>query len=183
MLKPGPNWRGDSYQMISGNLSRARGAFYLKWLQHSQTELENRLLAAADKKTGSGSRSGSVDVKSVLDKPISDDKLQEFTAISAASVKVPDVCTFCTDFKGARPLFEQSLKSFTAAASIYVFDGYVTEHIEIEQDISLLYKVLAFFEPDLSNKWYAYGGGRKEGRKEMLAAGRFGRCVSHWFVS
>jgi tetratricopeptide (TPR) repeat protein len=56
------------------------------------------------------------------------------------------------DFEGARELFNQGIEFFNAALKHYVFDGYVTDHATVLQDISQLYRSLAHFEPDLARK-------------------------------
>lgn len=56
------------------------------------------------------------------------------------------------DFEGARELFNQGIEYFNAALKHYVFDGYVTDHATVLQDISQLYRSLAHFEPDLARK-------------------------------
>jgi hypothetical protein len=48
-------------------------------------------------------------------------------------------------FKDARKCFEESLK-------YYELDGFVSDHVSILEDLSLLYKTLSFYDNDVSRK-------------------------------
>ena len=74
--------------------------------------------------------------------------------IEFKSLKLPPspVCVPATTFVAARSLFKLSLEWFTRASWFYILDGYVSDHIPIQQDISLLYKLLAIFDIDLSRQ-------------------------------
>lgn len=61
-------------------------------------------------------------------------------------------CVPATSFVAARTLFKLSLEWFTRSSWFYILDGYVSDHIPIQQDISLLYKLLAVFDLDLSRQ-------------------------------
>merc|ERR1711904_662842 len=57
-----------------------------------------------------------------------------------------------TNFEQARALFVPSLEEYTQTLKFYIMDGFVTDHVQILQAISMLYKNLIFFEGDLSRK-------------------------------
>eukprot|EP01135_Chromosphaera_perkinsii_P006544 Nk52_evm16s539 gene=Nk52_evmTU16s539 len=59
---------------------------------------------------------------------------------------------FASDFDGARLLFKLGNSHLQRAMEFYQLDGYVTAHIEILQNISLLYKNLIPFEEDIGRK-------------------------------
>lgn len=61
-------------------------------------------------------------------------------------------CALARTFPAARSLFKLSFDWFTRASLFYVLDGWVSDHIPIQQDISLAYKLLAVFDPDLSRQ-------------------------------
>eukprot|EP01028_Stygiella_incarcerata_P011167 TRINITY_DN618_c0_g1_i1.p1 TRINITY_DN618_c0_g1~~TRINITY_DN618_c0_g1_i1.p1 ORF type:complete len:631 (+),score=205.89 TRINITY_DN618_c0_g1_i1:85-1977(+) len=53
-----------------------------------------------------------------------------------------------TTFEEARKLFIEANREFQDSLKYYVLDGFVTDHVSVLQDMSLLYKVLSFFEDD-----------------------------------
>eukprot|EP00959_Pyramimonas_sp_CCMP1952_P373533 7822958-Pyramimonas_sp.AAC.1 len=52
------------------------------------------------------------------------------------------------NYEEAREIFNMAMRYFKAAAEYYLLDGFVTEHVNIMHDVSVLYKDLAAFEPD-----------------------------------
>ena len=56
-------------------------------------------------------------------------------------------------YEGAKAAFQKGLAAFNKAMSFYVLDGYVTEHIDILQDIGSLYLYLIAFEKNPSIQW------------------------------
>lgn len=56
------------------------------------------------------------------------------------------------DFETARAVFKESLTRLKKALEFYILDGYVTEHIDILEDQSSLYRELSFFETDVDRK-------------------------------
>uniref|UniRef100_A0A2D4JDX1 KIF-binding protein n=2 Tax=Micrurus lemniscatus lemniscatus TaxID=129467 RepID=A0A2D4JDX1_MICLE len=61
-------------------------------------------------------------------------------------------CVFSLDFKEAREAFLVGQNYVNEAKEFFQVDGYVTDHIEIVQDHSALFKVLAFFEEDFERR-------------------------------
>lgn len=61
-------------------------------------------------------------------------------------------CVFPLDFKEAREVFLVGQNYVNEAKEFFQVDGYVTDHIEIVQDHSALFKVLAFFEDDFERR-------------------------------
>ncbi|XP_002737383.1 KIF-binding protein-like [Saccoglossus kowalevskii] len=57
-----------------------------------------------------------------------------------------------TSFEEARSVFLVGQKYILEAKEYYVIDGHVTDNISIVQDHSHLFKLLAFFEPDLERQ-------------------------------
>lgn len=53
---------------------------------------------------------------------------------------------------GVKSLFRMSLTEYKKALSIYVQNGYVTEHVQINKQISGLYKKLSTLEDDPTRK-------------------------------
>jgi KIF-binding protein len=53
-----------------------------------------------------------------------------------------------TTFDEARKIFIEANREFQESLKYYVLDGFVTDHVSVLQDMSLLYKVLSFFEDD-----------------------------------
>ncbi|KAL8186966.1 UNVERIFIED_CONTAM: hypothetical protein K2H54_025032 [Gekko kuhli] len=61
-------------------------------------------------------------------------------------------CVFPLDFQEAREIFLVGQNYVSEAKEFFQVDGYVTDHIEIVQDHSALFKVLAFFEEDYERR-------------------------------
>ena len=59
---------------------------------------------------------------------------------------------FVKDFESARKVFLTVQKWLNAAKEFYVLDGHCTDHVEIVQDHSRLFKLLANFEPDFDRQ-------------------------------
>ncbi|XP_028845234.1 KIF-binding protein [Denticeps clupeoides] len=73
-----------------------------------------------------------------------------FDSICALEEKVS--CTFPLEFEEARAIFLVGQEYVNQAKEYFQMDGHVTDHIEILQDHSALFKVLAFFEEDLERR-------------------------------
>ncbi|XP_014916570.1 KIF-binding protein [Poecilia latipinna] len=76
----------------------------------------------------------------------------EDTFDSIASVEEKVMCLFPLDFTEARAVFLVGQNYVTQAKEYFQMDGYVTDHIEILQDHSSLFRALAFFEEDLERR-------------------------------
>ncbi|XP_029001027.1 KIF-binding protein [Betta splendens] len=76
----------------------------------------------------------------------------EDTFDSIASVEEKVLCLYPLDFTEARAVFLVGQNYVTQAKEYYLMDGYVTDHIEILQDHSALFRALAFFEEDLERR-------------------------------
>uniref|UniRef100_A0A1A8Q8G1 KIF-binding protein n=1 Tax=Nothobranchius rachovii TaxID=451742 RepID=A0A1A8Q8G1_9TELE len=76
----------------------------------------------------------------------------EDTFDSIASVEEKVMCLLPLDFTEARAVFLVGQNYVTQAKEYYQMDGYVTDHIEILQDHSALFRALAFFEEDLERR-------------------------------
>ncbi|XP_033736079.1 KIF-binding protein-like [Pecten maximus] len=74
-------------------------------------------------------------------------------------------CEFVQVFSEAREVFLKVQKWLTDSKEFYVFDGRCTDHIEIIQDHSRVFKALAFFEMDLERQCKMH-----KRRIDMLAA-------------
>jgi hypothetical protein len=49
-------------------------------------------------------------------------------------------------------VFNLAMRKFKEALKFYIFDGFVTEHVNVMMDISMLFKDLTAFEPDPKRK-------------------------------
>ena len=63
----------------------------------------------------------------------------------------PDMLLSST-YNESKELFKNALKYYTNCLKYYILDGFVTINVEINQNISLLYKYLSYFEKNLSIK-------------------------------
>ncbi|KAM9319466.1 KIF-binding protein [Gastrophryne carolinensis] len=73
-----------------------------------------------------------------------------YDSISAAEEKVE--CSLPLDFQEAREIFLVGQKYVNEAKEYFQLDGHVTDHIEVAQDHSALFKLLAFFEEDYERR-------------------------------
>ncbi|CAL8353215.1 unnamed protein product [Merluccius merluccius] len=73
-----------------------------------------------------------------------------FDSIASLEEKVPSLAPL--DFAEARVVFLVGQTYVTQAKEYFEMDGYVTDHIEILQDHSALFRALAFFEDDLERR-------------------------------
>lgn len=73
-----------------------------------------------------------------------------YDSILAVEEKV--VCSLPLDFKEAREVFLVGQNYINEAKEYFQLDGHVTDHIEVIQDHSVLFKVLAFFEEDYERR-------------------------------
>ncbi|XP_062320006.1 KIF-binding protein [Osmerus eperlanus] len=78
------------------------------------------------------------------------DSSDTFDSICGLEEKVS--CTFPLDFQEARAVFLVGQSYVNEAKEYFEMDGHVTDHIEILQDHSSLFKALAFFEEDLERR-------------------------------
>ncbi|XP_072534499.1 KIF-binding protein [Salminus brasiliensis] len=78
------------------------------------------------------------------------DSSDTFDSICSQEEKVS--CVFPLTFKEARAIFLVGQAFVGQAKEYFEMDGHVTDHIEIIQDHSALFKVLAFFEEDLERR-------------------------------
>ncbi|XP_034435032.1 KIF-binding protein [Hippoglossus hippoglossus] len=76
----------------------------------------------------------------------------EDTFDSIASLEEKVCCLCPLDFTEARAVFLVGQNYVTQAKDYFVMDGYVTDHVEILQDYSALFRALAFFEEDLERR-------------------------------
>ncbi|OCT70066.1 KIF-binding protein [Xenopus laevis] len=73
-----------------------------------------------------------------------------YDSVQAAEEKVE--CSCPLDFKEAREVFLVGQNYINEAKEYFQLDGHVTDHIEITQDHSSLFKLLAFFEEDYERR-------------------------------
>uniref|UniRef100_A0A8C2YZ89 KIF-binding protein n=1 Tax=Cyclopterus lumpus TaxID=8103 RepID=A0A8C2YZ89_CYCLU len=76
----------------------------------------------------------------------------EDTFDSIASLEEKVHCLLPLDFTEARAVFLVGQNYVTQAKEYFQMDGYVTDHIEILQDHSALFRALAFYEEDLERR-------------------------------
>ncbi|KAJ4947107.1 hypothetical protein JOQ06_009148 [Pogonophryne albipinna] len=76
----------------------------------------------------------------------------DHTFDSIASLEEKVCCLLPMDFTEARAIFLVGQHYVTQAKEYFQMDGYVTDHIEILQDHSSLFRSLAFYEEDLDRR-------------------------------
>ncbi|CAL4064815.1 unnamed protein product, partial [Meganyctiphanes norvegica] len=70
-----------------------------------------------------------------------------FAELEVSDVEADVPATLVQEFSEARPLFLTGLRRLTEAREFYTMNDHATDHVAITQEMSRLYKNLAFFEP------------------------------------
>ncbi|CDW81364.1 kif1-binding protein homolog [Stylonychia lemnae] len=89
---------------------------------------------------------------------------RQFVLFPELQLKFPHI-TDINDIEQAKLLFRLANTQFKKAMDYYVLDGYVTEHIQMKQDLSKLYKHLAIIEPNAQRVF-----AMQDRRRELLEA-------------
>jgi len=130
-MKPATTKKEEQTSEIRANWNRARGNLFLTCLTMSVRNIDAK--------------------ENKENKTNTNDELITFEALKG-KVSESYTCQLANNFSQAKGIWQKGLKAFTEASEYYVLNGFVSEHIEILQDISALYKELIPFEKDLSNK-------------------------------
>lgn len=75
------------------------------------------------------------------------DRQLEFVQLEVSDLESEVVSAPVSTFEEMRPLFLCGLRHFTEARQYYSLEDHASDHVSITQDMSQLYKALAFFEP------------------------------------
>jgi hypothetical protein len=89
--------------------------------------------------------------------------MKKFVEFPELPVKYPSEIKDFKDIEDAKSLFRLSNTQFKRALDYFVLDGYVTEHVQMKQDLSKLYKHLSQMEQN-KDRFIAM----QERRKELL---------------
>jgi len=82
-----------------------------------------------------------------------DDKQNEKVLLfEGLNIPEPPPCPLATNNEQVKVILQKGVSALNEASEFYVMDGYVTEHIEIYQEISALYRSAIAFDPDLNGK-------------------------------
>jgi KIF-binding protein len=92
-----------------------------------------------------------------------DKALKKFVEFPELSVKFPSKVDDFKSIEDAKTLFRLANTQFKRSLDYFVLDGYVTEHIQMKQDVSKLYKLLSSLESD-KDRFIAM----QERRRELL---------------
>jgi len=76
----------------------------------------------------------------------------EFGELPVEHVPINNVHYIIRTFDEALPIFKRAKTILEKALKFFVLDGYVTENVNTAQQLSRLYQILIFFEPDLERK-------------------------------
>lgn len=169
-LKTTPKGQCENMDAMIAALCRAWGHFYLKYLQKSRDEQLGRNarseeyddVKAADQKLKRGNVGADEEKHADGDEGggtsggRTGESLPQSYAVFFRGLDLPapkpEDCPLATAFVAARKLFLAGQGWFQKALQWYELDGFVSDHIEIMQDFSQLYKCLITFEDDISRK-------------------------------
>jgi tetratricopeptide (TPR) repeat protein len=110
--------------------------------QKEKADGKEAIVAEASKKESETKKTSSIETDPMGGLIVLKDK---FAWKGRVCPEIEDVNTF----EKARNLFRRSRAEYTKALEFYVLDGYVTDHITIQQEISKLYHSLACFETSM----------------------------------
>ena len=137
----------DEAQKLRANIARMKGKFYTDLLHASAEKVITRLEEERYGRSEEGEEAQGAPLGSGTALPAPGLRLQKFAALNLPD---PPSCELASTFDDARELFKNALMSFTKALQYFVIDGFVTEHVEIKQSMSSMYRSLAAFEEDKS---------------------------------
>ncbi|ORX44715.1 hypothetical protein BCR36DRAFT_586075 [Piromyces finnis] len=121
----------DPIKKLEAELNWSWGKFYLAALEESVKRYE----------------SGNVKFNLNEPSPIGP---QLFSALTFESNRTPVRSNLATNFNEAKELFIEGVQSLENSLNFYIFDGYVSDHVNINLEISKFYKLLSVFQ--LNNK-------------------------------
>lgn len=128
------NTRLEAYRQRSADISRCWGNYCLALLQDScdkildDRELDQNSATHINHEEETKSIEGT------------------FAELEVSDVEADVPATLVQEFSGARPLFLTGLRRLTEAREFYTLNDHATDHVAITQEMSRLYKHLAFFE-------------------------------------
>lgn len=145
---------------LPSSLTRAEQEAVTEELKKSAAEeeeaaikaIEDAETALARSNAGEAAAASGVTIASAASSSSSSSSAPLFIEFKSLHLPRSPTCSLATSFVSARALFKLSLDWFTKAGLFYILDGYVSDHIPIQQDVSLLYKLLAVFDMDLSRQ-------------------------------
>lgn len=131
------------------DIARCWVKYYLALLENSKEKLYNDVCELDTVKQAKACSQIEPDEKSNISE-LEDDMLHMPVDVGAEAgiIVHQDVITI----KQAKVVFAQCKKHLDIAFRFFQLDGYVTDHIELAQDTSSLYKHLVFFEPNPEEK-------------------------------
>jgi tetratricopeptide (TPR) repeat protein len=115
-------------------LQNQLGKYFLERLKFASTQVKNNLFINQNE-----------ELSSIVNK-----RIFTFNTLNIVWPKIEDI----TEIEQAKILFRLANTQFKKALEFYTLDGYVTDHIQICENISQLYKYLIQFEPD-NNRVFA----------------------------
>eukprot|EP00794_Sanderia_malayensis_P013830 gene13830-15275_t len=141
----------DKISKVKADVARCWAKYCLNLLIYSHT----RMLEQAD-----AIREGRQDeIEQHTDQNLSDNdddnddlKHLKFKDLEVTSLEEQVADKSANSYETARELFLTGQKWLDTAKEFYVFDGYVTDSIEISQDMSQLYKYLAIFDDSFDRR-------------------------------
>ena len=153
----------EEEKRMKADIENSWGVLYSEILKKSYVIMAAAEDTDADSGGGSGDATGGDEEKEAALNPLMktqslialDEKLKIDNAavlFESLDLDEPPMMELASTYKEAKELFVPGLSHFMNAIAFYVLDGFVTDHTKIAQNISTIYKYLAFFEGDLSTK-------------------------------
>jgi len=128
---------------LQARLNLSWGKLYMERMKNAYERMrktvENGPLVSAD--TGPGAASFQPDSSTVEG---TTDQVDAW--FSSLNLPEPSIYRKVFTYDEALPLFKKGMEWYNAAKEYYVLDGFVSEHVSILEDMSWMYRMLAFWE-------------------------------------
>ncbi|XP_076046129.1 KIF-binding protein [Oratosquilla oratoria] len=125
--------RLEKFKMKKADNARCWGKYALSLLQASKDSFENE--PDQTRQDESSAEQEEDDMKKL-----------EFSQLEVADLESEVGCVLVSEFEEARPIFLCGLRWLTVAKEFYTLEDHTSDHVAVTQDMSHLYKHLAFFE-------------------------------------
>ena len=133
---------------VKADIHRAWGKLLAATLEAAAEDCNERKAKGEDSKLKTASATKTEEEKKSDEDPLGGGLIQLEGVYSWKGRTCPEIDSVQT-FEQARDLFRRSRAEYTKALEFYVLDGYVTDHVTLQQGVSKLYHSLAAFETDV----------------------------------
>ena len=135
----------ETYSQNEDAVFKSRADIYRCWAKYGLN-----LMKLSHEKNMKGELTDSND--EVTGTTVDEEKLYAFGDLEVNHIENQVTDQFIKNYDGAKSLFSYSVSCLKSAKEFYKLDGYVSDYVEITQDISQLHKYLAFYDNEFENR-------------------------------